>query len=57
MSQSLLDSVKEKAGKFTVSVERVVNLGNYETPQPPTLSTLLVQPPTISTTLDTNVVD
>ncbi|MGA2785859.1 MAG: hypothetical protein ABSF09_14310 [Candidatus Bathyarchaeia archaeon] len=32
MSQStLLDSTKEKAGKFSVSVERVVNLGNYET--------------------------
>jgi hypothetical protein len=32
MAQStLLDSTKEKAGKFSVSVERVVNLGNYET--------------------------
>jgi hypothetical protein len=32
MSQStLLDSAKEKTGKFSVSVERVVNLGNYET--------------------------
>lgn len=30
MSQSLLDSTKEKTSKFSVSVERVVNLGNYE---------------------------
>jgi hypothetical protein len=31
MSQSTLLDSKEKTGKFSVSVERVVNLGNYET--------------------------
>jgi hypothetical protein len=27
---SLLESVKDKTGKLSVSVEKVVNLGNYE---------------------------
>jgi hypothetical protein len=30
MAQSSLESVKDQAGKFSVSVEKVVNLGNYE---------------------------